>query len=361
MEHKIFNSEKTDYELPALFLGEDPGLFDTVNKAYPRIWKLYKTLKKMDWDENEFDYSGCNVEFKTCDKSTYNLMIKTLTWQWEADSVASRTILPVVSAFLSSSELLAAYAEVTKNEIVHAATYSEIVRSSFDDPKAVLKDILAEKNALSRLNTVAKYMGEVYTVSHQYALGMLSKDDPVVQDACVMFYAIMFALERIQFMASFAVTFDICETGLFNAIGKAVQKIAQEEFEIHVELGREIHRHVDKTWFKRNIDKIKAVFDEVVNSEREWIHYLFKDTERANRVTAKSLEQWLFYNAKDAYEYLGIPNDLFEFPEENPYPWMAMWLDISKTQSSPQEEDNGGYKVGVVRANDVGIKFAINF
>lgn len=343
------------------FLGEDPGLFDTVNKSYPVIWRLYKTLKKMDWDENEFDYSTCNVEFKTCDRTIADLMIKTLTWQWEADSVASRSILPIVSPFLSSSELLAAYAEVTKNEIVHAAAYSEIVRSSFDDPKTVLKEILAQKDALSRLHTVAKYMGEVYTVSHQYALGLLNKNDPIVQDAVVMFVACLFGLERIQFMASFAVTFDICDMGWFNAIGKAVQKIAQEEFEIHVQLGKENFKHLPKEWVNRNLTKIKSVFDEITNAELNWSNYLFTDVERANRITKDSLKQWTLFNAKDAYTTMGIENTLFEFPVENPYPWMAMWLDISKTQSSPQEEDNGGYKVGVVRANDVGVIFAIDF
>ncbi len=83
---KIFNTEKTDYETPEIILGSDPGLFDTINKHYPALWKLYKTLKSQDWDENEFDYAPCNVQFKTCDKATYDMMVKTLAWQWEADS-----------------------------------------------------------------------------------------------------------------------------------------------------------------------------------------------------------------------------------------------------------------------------------
>ena len=43
---KIFNTEKTDYERPEIILGSDPGLFDTINKHFPALWKLYKTLKK---------------------------------------------------------------------------------------------------------------------------------------------------------------------------------------------------------------------------------------------------------------------------------------------------------------------------
>src|SRR5699024_2949419 len=80
---KVFNTEKTDYDFPEIILGQDVGLFDTINKFYPEIWKLYKTLKNQDWDENEFDYAPCNVQFKTCDKHTYDMMIKTLAWRWE--------------------------------------------------------------------------------------------------------------------------------------------------------------------------------------------------------------------------------------------------------------------------------------
>ena len=101
----VFNYDKTDYQKPLLLLGQRPGLFDTVNRHYPEIWKLYKAQKSLDWDENEFDYSSCNADFKSCSRSTYDMMIKTLAWQWEADSVASRAIAPVLAPFITSSEL----------------------------------------------------------------------------------------------------------------------------------------------------------------------------------------------------------------------------------------------------------------
>ena len=52
---KIFNTGKTDHTTPQIILGDEPGLFDTINKSHPALWKLYKTLKGQDWDENEFD------------------------------------------------------------------------------------------------------------------------------------------------------------------------------------------------------------------------------------------------------------------------------------------------------------------
>ena len=47
----------------------------------------------------------------------------------------------------TSSEAWSGWVEITKNEIVHAATYSEIVRNSFDNPD----DILNQEDVHNRL------------------------------------------------------------------------------------------------------------------------------------------------------------------------------------------------------------------
>lgn len=365
MTTKIFNAEKSDYETQGLFLGQDNGLFDTINKKHPKIWKLYKTMKKLDWDENEFDYSSCNVEFKTCSPSIYNMMIKTLAWQWEADSVASRSILPIMAPFISSSELFACWAEITKNECVHAATYSEIVRSSFDNPNDVLNEVLAVKESLSRLSVVAQALSFVYDISHKVALGIISKDSDQAYEAAILGTVGLLLLERIQFMSSFAVTFAICDTGLFNPIGKAVQKIAQDELEIHVELDKEVINIESKTErynriYPNIVDIVQKMADEVVQSELTWATYLFSEGDELVGVSEELLKQWCLFNAKDVYKFLKLESK-WEFPKHNPLKFMEKWLDISKTQPSPQEEDNGQYKLNSVRKDDEGTTFSIDF
>lgn len=358
MDNKIFNINKSDYSTQGLFLGEDAGLLDTINKKYPAIWKLYKTLKKMDWDENEFDYSSCNTDFKTCSPSVYKMMIKTLAWQWEADSVASRSILPILAPFISSSEAFAAYAEITKNEVVHGLTYSEIVRNSFDNPDNVLKEILEVKESLSRLGTVGEVMSKAYTTSHSYALGYTHKSNAV--DDLWMFITTLLCLERVQFMNSFAVTFAICDTGLFNPIGKAVQKIAQDELEIHVEVGKEVFKHIPEHVWNRIKPRVQDVLDEVVQSELEWVEYLFSEGDELVGVSEELLKQWCLFNAKDLYRLFKMESK-HQLPKSNPLKFMEKWLDISKTQPSPQEEDNGQYKLNSVKKDDEGVTFEIDF
>lgn len=153
---KIFNVAKSDYHLPEIILGDDPGLLDSIHTHYPKMWELYKRLKMLDWDELEFDFSTCLVEFETCDKSTYDMMIKTLAWQWEADSVASRSIVNILSPVMTDSRVWAGYVRINDNEDVHALTYSEIVRNSFKDPKVILDEILRVEEAQERMVAVAQ-------------------------------------------------------------------------------------------------------------------------------------------------------------------------------------------------------------
>ncbi len=365
MNENVFNFNKTDYTRPALFLGEKPGLFDTIHRSYPEIWALYKAQKSLDWDENEFDYSSCNADFRQADRATYEMMIKTLAWQWEADSVASRAIAPVLAPFITSSELWAAWQRISDNEVVHAATYSEIVRNSFDDPGVIIAEILRVEQAHARLERVIAAFAQGFEASHRYALGQLPNDQGTYNAVFMMIVA-LYCMERIQFMASFAVTFAICDTGQFQPIGKAIQKIAQDELEIHAELDRVVLRHElgtprGQAAFAQCRAEIEAMIKEVIDSELRWIEYLFSEGRELVGMTADRLAAWTLYCARDVCETLGVHADTYDFPGTNPLKFMEKWLNISKTQASPQEQDIAAYKVGVMRRTDENVIFDADF
>lgn len=363
---KTFNTEKTvdQYHNKApLFFGEDPGLFDTINKHYPKIWSIYKEMKSLDWSEDEFDYTQCNLDFKNCPKPVYDMMIRTLAWQWEADSVASRNIAPILAPFITDSTLWAAWQRISDNEVIHAATYSEIVRMSFDSPEKVLTDILSVKESLVRLTATKEVFDDVFVASHKYALGMITSDE--AYDKLFMAIVALFLLERVQFMASFAITFTICSTGLFQSIGKAVQKIAQDELEVHVELDKEVLRIELQTArgaaaYERLKPKIQTLFDEVVYAEMVWTDYLFSEGRELVGANSETIKSWVMYNAATVYKFLDLEGD-YKFPRHNPMPHLADWLDIGKSQGAPQEADGNQYKVGVIVKDDTDIIFEDNF
>lgn len=366
IDSKIFNTEKTDYGNVKLFLGEqDSGLFDTINKQYPEIWKLLKTCKKNDWDENEFDYSSCNQEFKLCSKSNYDMMLRSLIYQWEADTIAGMSITPILAPFITSSELWAAIIRVGDQEVLHAATYSEIVRNSFDDPNVIIEEVRKVEESMARLKSVSRIFSEAYEASHKYALGLIPNNQETYNVVFMTIVALL-ALERIQFMASFAVTFAICDTGLFQPIGKAVQKIAQDEFEVHAQLDKEILRNEMRTErgkiaYEQCKGRIKELLDEIVAAETEWIDYLFSEGRELVGLNSDVLRKWTLFCAKDVYNFLDIKNEDIKFPRENPLKFMEKWLDISKTQPAPQEQDIAQYKVNVLRRTDENVEFDVDF
>lgn len=373
MSSDIFNTDKSDYHTPSLFLGEKKGLVDTVNGHFPEIQKIYKTMKSQDWDELDFDFTSCNVEFKTCSKDIYDAMILTLGWQWEADSTVAHNIAPMIAPLVSGRELWSAWLRITDNENVHACTYSEIFRCSFDDPEDVLKTVLENNNAIKRLSSVTDVLGEVYTVSHRYALG-LETDLDYVYDHALMFTITLLYLERLQFMASFAVTFTITDTGLFAPIGNAVQKIAQDEVEVHTALDKEVIRielatERGRASYARIKDKMNRVLNEVVEQECIWTDYLFSEGRQLLGLTPGLLKEWVAFNANDIYNFMGYDISpsalealgLDALPTKNPLIFMEDIIDISKNQPSPQEEDVGAYKVNIRHNNDAGIVFDDDF
>lgn len=366
MNENIFNTQKTVSEYVSgqpLFFGAAPGLFDSIHKPYPKIWELYKTMQSLSWDANEFDYTQCNTDFKNCPKSVSDIMIFTLSWQWESDSVAARSIISVLAPFVTDTSLWAAISSINTNEQIHAETYSEIVRMSFDNPQEVLKQVLAVNESLTRLSTIDTVFSNIYTKSHQYALGLITKDD--CYDDVFLTVVALYFLERIQFIASFAITFTICSTNVFQSIGKAVQKIAQDELEVHAELDKEVLKILmstpeGKAAFVRLQPTINKMFNECIAREHAWTDYLFSEGRALVGTNAETVKQFVLYCAKEPAKVLSI-DTTYKFPSKNPMPHVDDWIDISKTQAAPQEQDGNQYKLNTIQRDDSNVTFDVGF
>lgn len=353
MEKNIFNNSKSDYSIPSLFLGEEMGVIDSIHRHYPELWRLYKKLKSQDWDENEFDLTSCNRDFKTCSRTVYEMMLLTLAWQWEADSIASRSLYSIAAPFISSTELNCLYPEIVRNENVHALTYSEIFRNSFDNPEEIIPMVQKMSHVVERSKVVTDIFAEIYTTSHLLAMGEISRHDPIAYEAIFKFIVTMYCLERVQFMPSFSVTFAIANSGIFVPAGKSVQKIAQDELEIHVEahkttLDYELRTDRGLTTFNKLRPFIEVLLKDIIRTEVNWIKHLTSEGRELPGVDEASLIKWLMYCAKDPIVFFGMADKFEDLPSNNPLKFMNEWLNIDKIQVSPQEENPGGYLLGAI-------------
>ncbi|QTH80208.1 putative ribonucleoside-diphosphate reductase subunit beta [Pseudomonas phage pPa_SNUABM_DT01] len=357
----IFNANKGDYGDTRLFLGEPKGLLDTVNDPHPRLWEMWRSLRGLDWDTNEFDFSPCLLEFKTGDKWIAQAMIQNLGWQWEGDSIAANSIMAVGNHFVTNPALKVLWDQIVANENLHATTYSEIVRYSFDAPNQVLSEVLAIKEAMSRMETVSKVMGHSYRVGLRVSLGEIDRNSEEAYSAAFMFTVALFLLERVHFMGSFAVTGAIAQTGDYMPICKAVQRIAQDEAEIHVNVGKyvlqtEMATARGRAAWKANRQLIDDMMLEVRASEMRWRNFQRDSGSKVPGVGWDEIGSYINFNCADAMDVLERPVD-FKAPLEMPLPYMEKWLDVAATQAAPQEQDNGQYRVNVVRHNDHGMTF----
>jgi ribonucleoside-diphosphate reductase beta chain len=347
----VFNKSNTEWKEGkySLFLGQEPALYDSINTTFPKLFKLYKDQKQADWSENEISLEQSRIDMMTCPPEARDMMLKNLALQWEADSVASRSIAPLFAPFITNSEYWAAILKISEIEVLHALTYSEIVRQCLDDPNEIFEDVMKNEAMFERLDEVSYAFSRLKRVGAELTLDMISKEDAY----CAVMRALvaLYCLERLQFMASFAATFAVVEAGYFQGIGKLVQKIMQDERFIHAEVGKaaigiELATERGQAWLAADNEYVKDMIDSVVEAEYTWCRYLFSEGRKVVGASEQSFTDWVDYNAQDVYETLG-----FEPPRKvkaNPLKYMDNWLDLNKNQNAQQEGDSANYSLNII-------------
>ena len=353
----IFNENNTAHltaEYP-IFLGQSPALYDSINKVYPQLFDLYKLLKAQDWSENEINLDQSRRDFESCDKSTYDVMVQTLMWQWEADSIASRSIATLFAPFISNSEYSAAVMRQSDNEILHSLTYSEIVRQCIKDSKGIIREVMDNQHVLKRSTAIIAAFNELEKIGAEYRLDT-TFDTDYLRKVLLKGICALYALEGIEFMASFACTFALAEQHIFMGIGQLVQKIQLDEV-VHTKIDQTVLEILlaDPDWkrvFNEIKPEIKAILDDVVIQEQNWANYIFSAGRAIVGLNTVLLTEWVFYKAFPVYSSLGIE---WSFPviTNNPLPWMDQWINIDQQQNANQEQDNNAYKLNVV-VDDLG-------
>lgn len=340
----------------SLFMGQAPALYDSVNVNHQKLFDLYRQQVSQRWMDNEFNHEQSRIDLLSCPKSVYETMLLNLSFQWELDSVACRAIAPLFAPFVTNSELWAVLMENSNMEVVHALTYSEIVRQCAIEPKEVFDMVMLNEHTLGRALKVVKIFDDLEKAGAEYKLG-LRKNDQDTYNIVFKGIVALYVLERLQFMSSFAATFAVVEQGYFQSIGKAVQKIMLDEISCHavtdanilyIELKTERGRKALETCSQ----ELKEFVDEVVEQELKWSNYLFSEGRAIVGLNPTLLNEWVLYNAQVVYSDLGLVNEHL-YIESNPLPWMTNWIDIDKHQNAMQEADGNNYALNVVK-NDIG-------
>lgn len=245
---------------------------------------------------------------------------------------------------------------------LHALTYSEIVRNSFEDSGNIIRNVMKDQEALKRISIVIDIFEEAYITSHKYALGMVDNGQKTY-NVIFMFLVAMYCLERIQFINSFAVTFSIAHTGTFVPIGEAVKKICNDELTVHAEaikdiLSIELKTKRGQLAFKQCYNKIQQLLDDVVEVEKRWVfEHLFSNGRELTGLNEDILFKNCLYNAEPVYSFFNMKSK-YTFPTHNNLKFIENWFQLDKSQESPQESRGGRYLLGGFKSDHITSDFS---
>lgn len=341
-----FNANNKGYEKGyPLFLGDQLGVIDTINIQYPKLEDLYQKQLSQIWNEHEIGLEQDKMDMLNVPKGTRDLMVKTIMFQTSADSCACRSIVEILGKYISNSELLNLVTLQTFFEVIHARTYSHIIKQTFADPSDMLEDLYSEANVIRRLGPIVKAFDEITNLSP-------NATHKQKKQAIIKTMTALFALEAISFMSSFAVTFAITETDVFQGIGQLVTLICKDEV-LHGRMDYEVLNILkqDPEWEIEMIfltEQLKEILDSVIRQEEDWTDYLFSEGRQVIGLGATLLKDYVYYMAKPVYDALNIPFD-FKVVTKNPLPYMDKYIDSTLVMALPQEIQITSYKVGAVK------------
>lgn len=249
---------------------------------------------------------------------------------------------------------------ITATRNCHANTYSEIVRTGVPFPTTVIEQLLAETETFRRLTTVSDALSRVQKSSQQRHIA--PTDDVTSYEDLITLYFTMLCLERIQFMASFAITFTIAESNLFQSIGQAVKLICRDEIEVHCQYRKAVLKVLleqpeGEYAYSKVKDTLQTILDEVTENELNWTDYLFNGRSLLG-TNARQIKQFVLFAVRDVATFMGLESK-HELPKENPMPFLVKWMDMSVMQAAPQEQDHGQYKFNTVAKDDVDVEFDV--
>jgi ribonucleoside-diphosphate reductase beta chain len=344
----VFNAQNDAWKtgIYPIFLGQAPGLYDSINTNYPQLFKIYKRQKAQDWAENEINLEQSRMDMLSCPTEVRDIMLKNIAAQWLGDTRAMNCISTVLAPFVTNSEAWIAILKNTEVEGLHALTYSEIVRQCIPNVREAFEAVVDDINVLERFELIDKIFDYALDIGAKKRLGLSTPEEEY--DAAMMTMLALWILERLQFMVSFAATFAVVEAGWFQGIGTLVQKIMLDEFFCHAEFDYEILKielatERGQAWLAKNLNRVKETLDAGVAAEKRFGNYLFSDGRKTVGLNVVISHDWVDYCAFPMYDFFGL-----SAPKGVKIAFMDDWLDIDAFQNANQEADNNNYLLNVV-------------
>lgn len=355
----VFNTKNTGHltgKYP-LFLGERLGLYDSVNVIYPELDELYQQQFGQRWSEFEFDLTQDRMDMQRLPKEVTDLMTQTIMWQYTADSIAAKSIAELLLPYCTNSEYEAVLTIQSFFEIIHSRTYSHIVKQTLNNPQQLLVDTYANMQSIKRSKVIGDAFASLYALQHD------SPRKVKIRALLKVMFALM-SFEGVSFMSSFAITFAIAETGVFQGIAGLVGLICFDEL-LHTKMDFTAIKILlrDPEWQAEFLElkpEIEAIMNEVVRQEYVWTDYLFSEGRKVVGMSPTLLKEFVVYMATPLFKSFSLESQ-YGFVEKNPLPYMNKYLKSGLIQAAAQEIQITDYNVGNIKDDTDDLDLSMDF
>ena len=160
------------------------------------------------------------------------------------------------------------------------------------------------------------------------------------------------ALEGIRFYVSFACSWAFAELKKMEGNAKIIKFICRDE-NVHLAATTIMLKNLlkeDNEYIEIANDNKKAIEDlfvSVVDQEKDWASYLFKDGSMIG-LNQKILNDYIEWVGNKRMRAINIDSP-YSVPKINPLPWTEKWISGSNVQVAPQETEISSYVVGGVK------------
>jgi ribonucleoside-diphosphate reductase beta chain len=334
----VFNTKKVDNTIQPMFFGEPVNIARYENIRYPFFDKQTERQCGFFWLPQEIDVSRDSKDFKDLTEHEQHIFTSNLKRQILLDSVQGRAPTEAFMPICSLPELENWLVTWAFSETIHSRSYTHIIRNIYTNPSEVFDGMLGIKEIVDCAKDISKYYDDVIA-------------NPSKENLWMALNAVN-ALEGVRFYVSFACSWAFAELKKMEGNAKIIKFIARDE-NVHLASTQQMLKLLardDKDFAKLRVEKedeVIALFDSVVQQEKAWAEYLFKDGSMIG-LNAELLGDYVEWIAAKRLHGIGYKSP-YRVEQANPLPWTQKWISGSEVQVAPQETEITSYIIGGVK------------
>lgn len=362
MTYTTFNQNANDALKEPMFFGQNVNVSRYDQQKFANFERLIEKQLSFFWRPEEVDVSKDRADWQSLTSSERHIFISNLKYQTLLDSMAARSVNAVLLPIVSLPELETWVETWAFSETIHSRSYTHILRNLFNEPGEVFDDIVVNPSILKRAGSIAKYFDDLILATqlfHSQGEGSYEIDGKVIdvtqrklKEMLYLAICSVNALEAIRFYVSFACSFAFAERELLEGNAKIIKLIARDEA-LHLTGTQTILNLWANGQDDPEMEEIcremkdegRALFLDVVEQEKEWAEYLFKDGSMIG-LNAEILKQYIEYISNQRMAAIGLDSPFST--KTNPLPWINAYLSSDNVQVAPQETEISSYLVGQV-------------